>query len=92
MTQRINRPRYSKEEFARRGHELYQESVAPKITAEDLNKFVAIDIESGIYEIDPDDYRATERLRQRCPQAQIWLQRIGHPTAYRLGWAPKAIR
>lgn len=91
MSQTINRPRYSKEEFSRRGHELYQR-IEPQMSAADQNKFVAIDIESGAFELDTDDYLATERLLKGHPGAQIFLQRVGHETAYQLGWAPKAIR
>ena len=92
MSQTKDRARFSKEEFSRRGHEVYKNSVEPKMTAADQNKFVAIDIESGAFELDTDDYLATEKLRQRNPEAQIWLQRIGHVSAYRIGWAPKATR
>ena len=92
MSQTTNAPRYSKEEFSRRGHELYATLVEPKITEADHNKFVAIDIESGAFELDADDYLATERLHQRNSDAQIWLQRVCHVSAYRLGWAPKARR
>ena len=54
----------------------------------DENKFVAIDIETGAYEIDRDDYTATEHLLRRYPAAQIWLLRVGHHTAYRIGGRP----
>ncbi len=46
---------------------------------------MAIDIESGNYEVDRDDFAATERLLARCPDAQIWLARVGQPAAYRMG-------
>jgi hypothetical protein len=51
---------------------------------EDEGKFVAIDIETGAYEIDGDDYTATERLLARQSDAQIWLLRVGQRTAYRM--------
>lgn len=51
-------------------------------------KFVAIDIETGAYELDRDDYTATERLLSRHPHAQIWLLRVGQRTAYHLGGRP----
>jgi len=38
-------PRYSKEEFARRGDEIYDRDIKPHVTAEDDGKFVVIDIE-----------------------------------------------
>ena len=43
-------PRYSKEEFARRGDTL-SEAILPNLTAKDVGKFLAIDIETGQYEI-----------------------------------------
>ena len=78
-------PRYSKEEFAQRGQTIYEHDIRPHLGAGDDGKFVAIDIETGAYEIDRDDYTATERLLRRHPHAQIWLLRVGQRTAYRLG-------
>lgn len=77
-------PRYSKEEFARRGQEIYDRDIEPQIAASDEGKFVAIDIETGLYEVDVDDFMATERLLQRNSEAQIWLVRVGHRVAYRI--------
>ena len=77
-------PRYGKEEFARRGQEIYERDIQPHIGLSDEGKFVAIDIETGMYEMDADDYMATERLLGRRPDAQIWLVRVGHRAAYRI--------
>jgi hypothetical protein len=52
---------------------------------EDDGKFVAIDVETGDYEIDNDDYAAVARLRSRKPTADVWLMRAGYPTTYRMG-------
>ena len=81
-------PRYSKTEFARRGQAIYERDIRPQVKAVDEGKFVAIDIETGAYEMDRDDYAATERLLVRHPNAQIWLLRVGHRAAYRLGGRP----
>jgi hypothetical protein len=78
-------PRYSKDEFARRGQEIYERQIRPQLGPADDGKFVAIDIETGAYEVDGDDYTATERLLSRQPDAQIWLVRAGQPAAYRIG-------
>jgi len=78
---------YDFDEFSRRGQEIYDRDVRPALRPEDADKFVAIDIESGGYEIDGDDYAATERLLSRHPQAQIWLARVGQRAAYRIGGA-----
>jgi len=79
------RARCDIEEFRRRGMEVYDRNVRPALRPEDADKFVAIDIESGGYEMDADDYAATERLLAHCPDAQIWLVRVGQPAAYRIG-------
>lgn len=78
--------RYSREEFARRGQEIYDRVIRPALQPSDENKFVAIDIESGSYEMDPNDYTAVDRLLKRLPEAQIWLMRVGHRAAHRFGW------
>jgi hypothetical protein len=82
------KPRYSMAEFARRGQEIYERDVLPLITASDEGKFVAIDIETGAYEIDSDDFTATERLQTQQGDPQLWLIRIGQPAAYRIGSLP----
>jgi hypothetical protein len=78
-------PRYSREESARRGQELYEKKVLPCLKPDDDGKFVAIDIETGNYEINGDDYAATERLLDRHADAQIWMMRVGQRAAYSLG-------
>lgn len=78
-------PRYSREEFARRGNEIYHRDVAPHLQTADQGKLVAIDIETGDYAIDSDDFAATERLASRKPSAQIWLVCIGRSATYRIG-------
>lgn len=76
---------YSADEFSRRGGEIYDRDIRPTLGAEDNDNFVAIDIETGAYELDGDDFAATERLLARQPGALIWVARVGQPAAYRLG-------
>ena len=77
--------RYSKEEFARRGDAIYENNVAPKLKPSDDGKFVAIDIESGSYEVAIDELGACDRLSDRIPTAQIWLVRVGSRAVHRFG-------
>jgi hypothetical protein len=65
-------PRYSKEEFARRGDEIYETEICPHVEADNEGKFVAMDIETGAYEVDADELAASDRLLARCPDAQMW--------------------
>ena len=81
----IRKPRHSQEEFARRGQEIDERAIEPNLQPEDDGKFVAIDIESGNCDRDRDDYTTTNRLRDRCPDPQTWLMRLGEPVAYRIG-------
>jgi hypothetical protein len=78
-------PRYSMEEFARRGDEIYDRNIAPQVTAENEGKYVLIDIETGDYEIDADEIAASDRLLARHPEAQVWMTRMGSRYAYRFG-------
>ncbi len=78
-------PRYSKEEFARRGDEIYERVVRSRSGVDDLGKFVAIDIETDDFEVDADELVASDRLLARSPDAQVWLTRIGSRYAYRFG-------
>ena len=80
-----NRPRYSKEEFARRGDEIYERDIRPRLAASEEGHFVAIDVESGAYEVDAEELAAADRLRARVPKAQIWLTRAGSRYARRVG-------
>jgi len=78
-------PRYSKEEFARRGDEIYERNIRPRIEKNDNGKFVVIDIETGDFEIDVDELAASDRLLARKSGAQIWVTRVGSRYARRFG-------
>ena len=78
-------PRRTPDELARLGGEIFDRQVRPTLRPEDDGKFVAIDVETGAYEIDGDDYAAVARLRSRKPAADIWLMCAGYPTTYRIG-------
>lgn len=77
--------RYSKEEFAQRGNEIYQSQVRPQVEEGNFGKIVAIDIETGAFEVADDTITASDRLLERCPNAQIWRVRIGHKAVHRFG-------
>jgi len=70
-------PRYSKDEFARRGDAIYERDIRPLVEPKRRGEFVAIDIETGAYEVDPDELAASDRLLARVPNAQTWLRRVG---------------
>lgn len=51
-------PKRSAEETGRLGKDVYNLQVRPRLLPENDNKFVVIDILSGDYEVDADDYEA----------------------------------
>lgn len=75
----------SPEELARLGAEVFDRRIRPTLRPEDDGKFVALDVGTGEYEIDLDDYAAVTRLRARVPGADVWLARAGSPATCRIG-------
>jgi hypothetical protein len=83
--------RYSKEEFARRGHELYKSLVSQQVEEGNYGKIVAIDIETGAFEVAEDSIDASDLLLAHHPDAQIWFVRIGHRAVHRIGYSRAAV-
>jgi hypothetical protein len=81
----VRQPRYSKEEFAQRGDSLYETEVRQQVEEGNYGKIVAIDIETGSFEVADDILPATDRLFDRLPDAQPWIVRIGHRVVHRFG-------
>jgi hypothetical protein len=79
----IRQPRYSKEEFAQRGDALYEAEIRSQVEEGNHGKIVAIDIETGAFELADDTIVATDRLYERVPDAQPWLIRIGHRAVHK---------
>jgi hypothetical protein len=77
-------PRYPSEEFARRGKEFY-EKIRAKVDPGNNGKILAIDIETGEWELGDDVITVGDRLFARLPDPQIFCLRIGHQAVYRFG-------
>ena len=74
------------EEIDRRGMKLYQEQISTQVeTAENLGKVIAIDVESGDFEVAGEGLVAGERLRERHPDAAMLCLRIGYNAVYSFG-------
>ena len=63
----------------------HENDIRPIVEKDNEGKYVAIDIESGAYEMDEDEIAASDRLLARNPNAQIWLIQIGASTARHFG-------
>jgi hypothetical protein len=73
-------PPSSKEEHARRGDDIYERHARPHVEAGNLGKIVAIDVDTGAFEVAENTLTASN--------AQIWCIRIGHRGVHRFGWYP----
>lgn len=78
-------PRCSKEEFARRGEEIFESEIRAQLKGVPARYFVLIDIESGNFEVDESELAASDRLRARCPNGQVWMRRVGSRISRRFG-------
>lgn len=84
-------PRYSAEETARRGDEIYERDIRPHVETTHRGKVVAIDVENGGFVIDDNALAASERLLAQRPNAEIWCVRIGHRALHHIGGRPKSV-
>ena len=85
-------PRYSMDEHARRGTDVYERQVRALVEAGNHGRIVALDVDTGAYEVAEDTLAASKRLLARIPDAQIWCVRIGHPAVHRFGPLVRAVR
>lgn len=70
---------------ARLGKEIYEKDIRHLVEADHQGEVIAIDIDSGGYALGENAIAASERLRARHPEAEVWLMRVGHRTLYRFG-------
>jgi hypothetical protein len=85
----VRQPRYSKEEFAQRGDALYESQIRSQVEEGNHGKIVAIDLETGAFEVDASEIAACNRLEASHPNAQIWIVRIGSRHVRRFGGRTK---
>ena len=85
---------HDRDDLARRAKDLYERRIREQVEADGDNegRFVAVDVESGDYEVDDDALGAGSGLRRRRPDASVYLMRVGRPTAFRLGGRSLAAR
>ena len=81
----FRQPRYTKDEAARLGDEIYDRTVRSQVEPARNGEVVAIDLDSGAWEVDPDEVSAAHRLEAHHPDAQIWVVRVGSRYLARFG-------
>ena len=73
------------EEVARRGTEMVRCLVKPQLRPEDKGRLVAIDLDTGAFEVADTMHATCRRLRERFPAAQIWSVRAGYVAVHSFG-------
>ena len=76
--------RYTTEEIGRRGLELYEQKLRPKVEAGNEGKYLAIDIETEDYELGDDFTGVIDRMHARHPDPALFTMRIGFPATARM--------
>jgi hypothetical protein len=78
-------PTVTDDEIIERGKAVYESRLKSLVEPEHIGKYIAIDVETGDYEIDRDDLAVEDRLLKRHPDANLFLTRVGAKTAYSMG-------
>jgi hypothetical protein len=74
-----------REEIAQRGESLYEATIRAEVEPQHHGKYLALDVETGDYEIDSDEMAALDRAAAKRPHPLLYLLRIGYPAAHRIG-------
>ena len=82
---RTTPPKCPAEETARLGDEIYERVIRRQVEDDHFGEVVAIDVVSGSWTIGKNAIDASDELRDRHPDAQVWLMRVGHRALYHFG-------
>ena len=74
--------RLARDEIGKLGSEIYERQLRSKLATIAFDQFVAIDVETAQYEVADEAHLASEDLRKRLPNAQIFIARVGHRAAF----------
>ena len=74
------------DEIVRKGKDRYETELRSRLdTPENQGRLVALDIDSGDYEVGRDTLQLFYTLRARQPESRVYLHRIGSTNAFSLG-------
>ena len=75
----------SRTEIVRRGEEIYERDLRAHLEPASNGQFVVLDIDTGEYELDPDETLALQRAMTKRPDGTRFIKRVGFSVAHRLG-------
>ena len=68
-------------EIAQKAKAIYESSIRAKVEPEHIGKYLVIDVETGEWDMDADDYAASLRMFDKKPEGRRFAVRIGHRAA-----------
>ena len=74
---------YKREEVSRLGEAIYKEKIKHLVEPMEIGKFIAIDVESGDYEIGERLIDTSDRLHHLRPNAVCYIWKVGYPATLR---------
>jgi hypothetical protein len=72
-------------QLARRGQAYYDRHLRAQLEPEHDGEFLALEVETGNYEMDDDEMAAIQRARAKHPGSLFYVLRVGHRAAHRIG-------
>ena len=73
------------ESIAEQAKAIYEANVRAQVEAEHFGEFLALDVDSGDWEVDEKLLTATLRLKERRPGGRLFGMRIGYRAAIQTG-------
>ncbi|MDQ3816054.1 MAG: hypothetical protein M3347_19265 [Armatimonadota bacterium] len=74
-------------EVSRRAHQIYDEQIRAQVEPAHIGKFIAVDVDTGEWEMDADMLVASKRLKTERRES-VFLLRVGYPAAVSIGYFP----
>lgn len=74
----VQKPRYAIDQVAELGTELYEKKIRALVEAENIDRFLAIDVVTGDFAVADARFQAAKPLMDKNPDAEIWFIKIGH--------------
>jgi hypothetical protein len=73
----MRRPKYDKDVHGDMAERIYESSIRAIVDPVHIGRIIAIDVDSGDYEVADSSRQASETLLARRPESQTFCRRIG---------------
>ncbi len=78
--------------IAEKAEHIYCERLQSVLEPSHLGEFVVINVDTGEYELDPDEAAASDRAAAKYPPSSLFTIRVGHRVSHRIGYAGRTTR